>query len=129
MCKALLNNQRHGSHRSCSQGVWSLGEMLKTFRSSFCVAFSTSLECSQRAWVILIQILHNVSALLFVRQLWCAMHREENVSFIPEQWNCPFQNNMTCMLMFLPVRQGPKRNTKASCVHTTCKIVKLLFEH
>lgn len=41
----------------------------------------------------------------------------------------PFQNNMTCMLMFLPVRQGPKRNTKASCVHTTCKIVKLLFEH
>lgn len=41
MCKALLNNQRHGLHRSCSQGVWSLGEVLKTLRSSFCIVFST----------------------------------------------------------------------------------------
>lgn len=40
-----------------------------------------------------------------------------------------FQNNMTCMLMFLPVRQKRTRNTKASHVHTSYKVIKLLFEH
>lgn len=40
-----------------------------------------------------------------------------------------FQNDMTRMLVFLPVRQKQKRNTKASCVHTSYKILKLLFEH
>lgn len=41
MCKALLNNRRHSSHRSYSQGVWSLVEMPKTFHSSFFLVFST----------------------------------------------------------------------------------------
>lgn len=41
----------------------------------------------------------------------------------------PVQNNMMCMLMFLPIRQKQKRDTKASCVLTTYKIIKLLSEH
>lgn len=41
LCKALLNNQSHGSHRSYSQGAWSLAEVPKTFPSSFFLAFST----------------------------------------------------------------------------------------
>lgn len=39
----------------------------------------------------------------------------------------PIQN-MTYMLMFFANKAGNK-NTKASYVHTMCKIVKLPFEH
>ena len=40
----------------------------------------------------------------------------------------PVQNNMTCRLMFLPTQQK-QNNTKASGVHTTYYIIKLLFEN
>lgn len=106
--------------------------MPKTFQSSLFLAFRTNcfpFGMFQKARVILTQILQCEHAVIRSATMVGHASGRDSVLLLNNEKESPVQNNMTRMLMALPARQEPKRNTKAGRVHTMCKIVKLLCEH